>query len=450
MATGNVNVTKAQGAGQSQNGTDFYNAWLMYLAPSEYPVGIIRPYATGLVVTAAQAAAGYYTEYTTDHKVYKLSAGTTSNADPALEANATEVTDAQELAEARTALVTKENMEDLGIVEGGNADKVAYQAKYFFEKYPDGYFWLRVADKGLSTLTFDELDDLVLVTDGYAMRYAVYNNGSDADAATAHWTALQAKYDEYVTAKTPLEICYFPTGIAETAANFIDLKNEGNFYGVSVYNLYDFKTNDADYPAMGAFMGLWSQLKVSESVGHVAKNNFVSSAYGSNLHAEYDSIGLLTSSGIVSWASFKGIKDVLDNKGWNFLLKYERKAGSYVNDMITVSADGNDFEAVYYVLTLDKASVKIRESLVDFINSELIVNSDGTLSDETRHIFINAARGALETMATANELTLAENAIVIPKDQDVATTKELNISANVLLNGIAKTINVKLTRLKTS
>ena len=444
MAKGNVTVTKQTGAGVSLTGKDHYMGLVMYLPPAAYPAGIIRSWAVGLTVVD-----GDYFESPIDFKVYVGAAGTTSGANAAADPLMTEVTDTQTLAEARTAQVTIANMETLGITEGSNADVVYYQLKYYFEKNPNGFVWLRPADEGLGTVTFDEIDDIVTVSNGDVRKIGVYNNGNDAVFAAAHCVSLHTKYAEYVSAKTPVHIAYFPTSYTETYDNFIDLKDQGAYYGVAVYNLYDFKKADAAYPAMGVALGFWAQSKVSESIGWVEKYNFVSTPDGSNNYAEFDSIGVLDSSGFVSNATLKGAaEDLLDDKGWNILVKYEDQAGSYVNDMITVSADGNDFEAVYYVVTLDKAARGIRASLVPKINSELILNPDGTLSDTSVHIFTDLAKSSLDVMVAAGELTLDQNPIVIPTDQNVGQTKTLEISANVLLNGVAKTITVSLSRIK--
>jgi len=446
MAKGNVDVTKQQGAGQPRTGKDHYTGIVMYLdAITEYPIGIIREWAVGLTVLVGD----YFEDGLVDHKVYKADTAGTTTLTAATDPLLSEVTDVQELAEARTAQVTIANMDDLGIVEGGNADKVFYQMKYFFEKNPDGFAWLRLADIGLATSTFDEIDDIVTVSNGDVRKIGIYNNGSDAAFATGQLTALQAKYDEYELAKTPLHIAYFPTSYTEAYTAFIDLKAAGNYFGVATYNLYDYIKADIDYPAMGVALGYWAISKVSESIGWVEKYNFVSTPDGSNSQAEFDSIGIFDTNGIVSYATLKGAaEDLLDDKGWNLLVKYEGTAGSYVNDMITSTTDGNDFEAVYYVVTLDKASRLIRTALVPQINSEIRFNEDGTLTDVDHHKFTALAREALEVMETAEELTLPSNAIVIARDQDVAATKTLEISANVLLNGVSKQINVSLERIK--
>jgi hypothetical protein len=446
MAKGNVNINKQQGAGQPRTGKDHYLGMLMYLTPGEYPVGIIRSWAAGLT-----AVVGDYFESPIDWKVYKatpaggLTGGANAGVDPLL----AEVTDPQELAEARTGLVTTATMDGLGIVEGSNADAVWFQANAFFEKFPNGFFWLRIADLNLGTTTFDEMDDIVTLSQGDVRKIGVYNNGNNAAFAAAQTVALQVKYAEYDAAKTPLHIAYFPTSYTEAYAAFIDLKSSGNNYGVAVYNVYDYIRADIDYPAMGVVLGYWAKSKISESIGWVEKYNFVSSPVGSNTNAENDSICIFDTNGVVSYATLKGaVEDILDNKGWNFLVKYANVSGSYLNDMYTVSIDGNDFEAVFYVCTLDKASRLIRAALVPQINSEIRFNSDGTLTDVDHHKFTGLAKQALEVMATAEELTLPANAIVIDRTQDVAGTKTLEIAANVILNGVAKTINVSLSRIK--
>lgn len=448
MATGNVNINKKQGAGEPINGKDHYTGMVFYLTQaSEYPAGIMSIYSTGAKTV------GQILEHT-DHKVYRVLTTDALTATPANDVTSgyvEEITDPQELAEARTALVTIANMEDLGIVEGGNADKVWYQMNYFFEKNPNGFCWIRIADKALGTTNFAEIDDLVLVSNGDVRKVGIFGNGnSHADFAASQATALQVKYTQYETEKTPLQIALFPVGYAEAYSSFIDLKDSGNNYGVWVVNAFDLIKNDAQYPAMGVVMGQWAKSKISESIGHVRQYNMVSAPNGTNTNNEFDKFGFLDTNGFVSWSVLKAgnnaVANILDGKGWNFFTKIVGNSGTFINDMSTVSAEGNDFDKVFFVTTLDKASRNVRESLLPEINGEIKFNSDGTLRDEDIHRFKDLASTPLDTMLAAGEISAYE--VLIDRTQDVASTGILNVTVNVILNGVTKTINVSLERVK--
>lgn len=439
MALGNVTVDKAQGAGQPINGKDHYTGFLFYVDPDDYPAGIIRKYAAAIVPEI-----GDFFEDPADHKVYVATAAValtgTAGTDPSVD----EVTDPQELAEARTALVTIANMESLGIIEGSNADVFYYQFKYFFEKNPNGFAWVRCADKGLGTVTFDEIDDLVLVSEGDVRKVSIYNNGNDVAFSASHTTNLQTKYAEYENSYTPLQIAYFPLAYSETYDSFIDLKDSGNNYGAWVINAWDLSAT-SEYPAMGVVTGYWAISKVSESIGHVRQYNMVSSVNGTNTFAEYDKFGFRDSSGLISWATLDGAAgDLLDDKGWNFFRKYAGISGSFINDMSTVSAEGNDFDKVFYNVTLDKISRNVRASVLPEINGEILFNADGTLRDADIHRYSNLCNQALALMEAAGELSAYE--VVIDRSQDVASTGTLNITVNVVLNGVAKSVLIKLSR----
>jgi hypothetical protein len=446
MALGNVTVNKAQGVGQPTTGKDHYTGFLFYVDPDDYPAGMIRKWAVGLTVVVGD----FFEDSTVDHKVYVAdTAGTTSGTaatDPLL----SEVTDLQELADARAQLVTIANMETLGITEGSNADVIWYQMNYFFEKNPNGFAWLRMADEGLATVSFDEMDDIVLASGGDVRKIGVYNNGSDAVFAAAHATNLQVKYAEYAAAYTPLQIAYFPLSFTEAYGSFIDLKDSGNSYGVWCVNAWDLETGSVavtghEYPAMGVVMGNWAISKVSESIGHVRQYDFISSTNGTNVNAEYDKFGFRDSSGLISWATLDGAAgDLLDTSGWNFFRKYAGISGTYLNDMSTVSVEGNDFDKVFYNVTLDKISRNVRTNLLPEINGEIIFNGDGTLSDVDIHRYSNLSNAALAAMQSAGEISAYET--VIDRTQDVASTGILYVTVNVVLNGVAKSIIVSLAR----
>lgn len=448
MATGNVNINKAQGQGSPINGKDHYSGIVFYLTQaSEYPTGIMSIYSTGAKTV------GQILEHT-DHKVYRVLTTDALTATPANDVTSgfvEEITDLQELAEARTALVTKSNMESFGIVEGGNADKVWYQLNYFFAKNPNGFVWIRIADKALGTTNFNEIDDLVLVSDGDVRKVSIYGNGNNhANFTASQATALQAKYAQYETEKTPLHIALFPLGYAETYDNFIDLKDSGNNYGVAVYNAFDLVKNDAQYPALGVIAGTWAISKISESIGHVRQFDMISAPNGTNSNNEFDKFGFLDSSGLISWSVLKAgnnaVANILDGKGWNFLTKIVGISGSFVNDMSTVSAEGNDFDKVFYVCTLDKASRNTRASLLPEINGEITFNSDGTIQDADLHRFQDLAETPLDLMVADGEISAYE--VVIDETQDVASTGILSITIRLVLNGVTKTINVNLERVK--
>lgn len=443
MAIGSVSVNKQQGVGQPTSGKDHYTGMVFYVdQASEYPAGIMKPYA------AAAFAVGEILEHT-DYKVYRVLTTNALTGTPATDVGAgdvEEITDAEDLADARTAQVTVANMDTLGITEGSGADKIWYVMNQFFQKNPNGFAWIRVADEGLSTTNFDELDDLVTVSDGEVRKIGVYNNGNNsANFAVSQVTALQAKYTEYYNGKTPVNIAYFPIGYGETYDNFIDLTDSGSSFGVSVYNAFDYVKNDADYPAMGPIMGYWADSKVSESIGYVRKFNMVCLPTGTNTNEEFDKFGLLDSSGLISWGTLKGAAaDLLDDKGWNIFVKYVGRTGSYVNDMYTVAETGTNSDKAFFDTTLNKISRLVREALLPEINSEVQFNADGTLQDKDVDRFTDLAQEPIDVMIAASELSAGE--AIIDRTQDVASTSTLSVTVNVVLNNVTKTIEVNLAR----
>jgi hypothetical protein len=439
-----LTVNKTQGVGAPISGKDHYTGLLFYVdQATEYPVGIVQIYA------AAAFAINDILEYT-DYKIYKVLTTNVLTGTPATDVSAADVielTDSEDLAEARTARVDISNMDTLGIIEGGNADKIWYVMDQFFQKNPSGFAWIRLADEGLTTTTFDEIDDLVIVSDGDVRKVGVYNNGnSSADFAVSQVVALQAKYAEYYAGFQPINIAYFPIAIAEAHASFLDLHDNGSNFGVSVYNAFDSVKADADYPAMGVIMGYWAIAKISQSIGYVRSYNMIALATGSNTNLEYEKFALLDSSGFISWAELKGAAgDALNDLGWNFFTKQVGISGTYVNNMYTATVLGTNSDRAFFDATLNKASRLVRAALLPELNGEVQFNPvDGTMLQQDIDRFIALSDDALESMSGNDEISGSET--VIDGTQDVASTNELLVTVNIVLNGVTEQITVSLTR----
>ena len=430
-----VNANVAGGLGVPLSGEDHITGLLCYADEVDYPSGILKKW-----LTATAYLDGDVVEDSTSQLLYTVQGDYTSGANVAADVSGGDlviISSASDIRAARIKKVYKSTMEGLGFVDGGNADMYYYMLNAYFAKNPDGYLWVGFYSRALSTVTFAEIADFVAMDSGKIRKLGIYNNGSNAAFALVHLASIQTQVTASHTEKAPLSVLYCPIVYGEVYGSFLDLRSNGNNDGVRVFNSFDAVKNNAEYPALGTYLGLYAIAKISASVGHVEQNNFVN---GTDL----ENTMILDSSGLIKYGDFSTAQlNGIVTKGFNILYKLKNYFGTYLNGQLLAVGSSYDFQRAEQIDTLNKVERDVRTFCLPLLNSELIFNADGTLSADSIAKFDNAAERALDPILAATEISAFD--VSIDPTQAVQTTENLNITIEVVLNGVSQTITVNLT-----
>jgi hypothetical protein len=131
----------------------------------------------------------------------------------------------------------------------------------------------------------------------------------------------------------------------------------------------------------------------------------------------------------------------INDKGYIFLLKHVGLSGSYFNDSFTADLITSDYAYIENNRTIDKAIRGIRTYLLPELNSPLRLDADtGHLAVDTVKYMESLASKPLEQMQADGDLSAFD--IYIDPSQDVVSTNKLTVNVTLVINGVARTIEV--------
>jgi hypothetical protein len=205
-----------------------------------------------------------------------------------------------------------------------------------------------------------------------------------------------------------------------------DAGGQGNFL---------YKTSNKSVSALGAVLGAVAFAKVSESIGWVEKFNFSD-------ENELEVVGFSNGQPYSSAAISDNLISSLDDRRYILFYKPSGVAGTYVTNANTAIAQSSDYAYIEDNRTIDKAIRGIYSNLVPSLNGPLTLKADGTLTDETVAALESAAAPNLDAMVRNGELS--DYSVVINPNQMVLVTEELDVTAELLQQGVARQIVVNI------
>jgi hypothetical protein len=192
-------------------------------------------------------------------------------------------------------------------------------------------------------------------------------------------------------------------------------------------------TSGQSITTIGATLGAVALASVSDDIGWISKFN-ISNGY------ECDTIAFANGQMLSDLS--QNLLTLLDNYRYIFLLKYVGIAGSYFNDSHTAITVQSDYAYIENNRTIDKAIRGIYSSVLPSLNSPLVLNSDGTLTDNTIAVFTGLAEVNLLQMVRNVELSAF--AVTIDPTQNVLSTNNLTIAVKLVPIGVARQITVNI------
>ena len=327
---------------------------------------------------------------------------------------------------------------------GGVASKQAiwhYQISEYFRLQPSGKLWLAFFAVP-STYDFTELHTMQKQTGGEINQFGVFSsNGTSTANITADLGAIQATcvtmFNEYM----PAVVVYAPNIFAiSDLSTLLNLRlNTDNYVslvigqdGTGLGAKLSF-TSGSSVPAWGACLGTVSLAKVENDIANVGKFNI---SNGSE-----DAVPAFSNGSLYNSIS-TGLANQLDTFGYIFLRTITGKTGSYWNDSHSCIAVTSPYSYIERNRVINKAQRITYTALVPFENSDLNLNSDGTLTFSTINQFKSALIPSFNQMVANGEISAYK--INIDPKQNVLANSTIAVNINIVGVGIARFINVTL------
>lgn len=312
-----------------------------------------------------------------------------------------------------------------------------YHVSEFFRANPDGELYIGYYDVPASTYDFVEVADLQTQAAGRCRQIGVYGLATWAAAAA---TVLQGVIDTIdATGSRTVAILAENTGAISDWTTLEDLRaldaakvsvvigEDGGAAGAAL-------NTGASVTCLGNALGTLSLSAVQQSIGYVKAFNV---SNGVELE-----IPALANGDLVkdqSAALMGGLKD----KGYLILRKYTPQiSGTYYERQPGAVVATDDFAWIENSRTMDKAVRGVETILTPELNRDLLLTSEGKLTQDVVGYFQDLCAGPLETMEAAGEISASE--VLIDPDQDVATTSTLVITIKIVPVGIAEFITVNI------
>lgn len=326
---------------------------------------------------------------------------------------------------------------------GGVASKIAimhYHVSEYFRIQPKGSLYIGIyAVPG--TYTFTEITTMQNFAQGKIRQIGVFKDSASAFASGNLTTIHNEIVNNCDANHKPLSALY----AADLSATS-DLTTLTNLNTLSAYKAsavisqdgaglgyYLWKATAKSITTLGATLGAVSLAAVSDSIGWIGKFN-ISDGF------ECDTLAFANGTAYTTLS--QGTLNTLDSYRYIFLTKYVGLAGSYFNDGHCAVTESSDYAYIENNRTIDKAIRGIYASVLPALGSPLVLNADGTLTDQTIAYFTSLAELNLIQMIRDQELSA--QAVTIDSTQDVLSTNTLVIAVQLLPIGVARNITVNI------
>lgn len=325
---------------------------------------------------------------------------------------------------------------------GGAYSKQAvwhYHISEYFRKQPQGQLFLGFfAVPG--TYTFAEINTIQNFANGVIRQFGVYK---DSEAfASGNLTTIQGVCDGLAAIHMPVSNVLYGSDISSVTdlstladLSLLSCKNvsaviaqDGGALGAYLY-----KTTGKSITTLGAALGTVSLSKVSEDIAYGNKFNISDGT-------ECDTVAFANGT-LVSTVS-NSLLNALDNKRYIFLRKYVGVSGSYFNDSHCAIAESSDYAYIENNRTIDKAVRNVYAALVTELNGSIVLNSDGTISENSATYYETKASTSLDDMVRNTEISA--KSVVVNRTQNVLSTGNLTVTIQIVPIGIARQITVNI------
>lgn len=315
-----------------------------------------------------------------------------------------------------------------------------YHIAEFFRLQPKGFLWLAFYAVP-STYTFSEIQTIQTIASGDVRQIGVFVDGTPF--VTAHLSSIQTICDTLDSLKMPLSVLYAGNIVSFTnIATLPDLavltsNKVSVVIGQDASNLGSklYASTGKSVTTLGATLGTLALANVQEDIAWVGKFNLSNGT-------ELESIAFANGQKFTDISITLTLLDAIDLKRYIFLRKFPNKAGSYFNDSHTAIAQNSDYAFIENNRVIDKAIRGVYASLIDSLNSPLLLTSDGKLANSTVVSLEGLAKVNTDQMVRDGEVSAV--GVTINPNQNVASTSLITVTINIVPIGVARNITVNI------
>lgn len=376
----------------------------------------------------------------------------------------------------------KQSIRDFGIIERVAADEndemtenfmfgiPAYHIREFFRMSGNvdgsGKLYVMFAD---CSQDWDAIEIMQRATGGIINQLGIWTeqpvwkyNGAQEKYNLNMVKALNEKAVALASQNQPLSIVLCPntsnSGADTVAGKQIDLNKIPScicessrisvIFGQSRTDLVNLmqKRNPVNTPVgfLGAVLGSIARANVHESIAWVKQFNLFSDDF-QDIELGFGDINLTGEDEFISLNQYESLSPVmlddLDDKGYIFPIRYAgRENGIYISKDQTCSV--GDFRTIARNRTINKSRRAVREALLPYVNSPLMVNpATGFLAASKISAFKTLIGDILAKMQAAGEIS--GYAVTINANQNVLVNDTLIISYVIVPVGVATKIYVE-------
>lgn len=323
-------------------------------------------------------------------------------------------------------------------------DVMHYHVSEYFRIQPKGdlYIGIYAVTGGIDLSKIEEVQNFAL---GEIRQIAVYDHNTTFSSGQI--ATLQTSADNLANAEKRCSVLYAAdfTGLTLSALPNLRALNSdrvsvviGEDSSVDSLGVKSIGKDLVDEKAysittLGACLGAVSLASVSENIANIERFNLVQ--------------GLeLLEPGFAEGTKFRAITEALETQlhdyGYIYIKYHQGISGTYFNDSSTCQLLTDDFAYIEALRAIDKAIRGVRAALLPKLMGQLFVDADGKLDFTTISIFESVAQKPVDDMVISQELSAAK--IVIDPDQDVLSTSEVAVTAELIPVGIARKIVLKI------
>lgn len=330
--------------------------------------------------------------------------------------------------------------EVLGIAEGSaDHDVEQYHISEFFRQNPSGELWIGYFPVPVSTYDYAEVETMQTTAKGEINLFGVY--APSVEFSSSEPIALQNQLDILANRNEPCRAF-----LANNLATFSDLTALPDIRSlsaprVSVRAGQDnagrgasiFASQSTSVTDLGAILGAEASSLVSQSIGNPELFNL------SGVE--------LTVPGYANGQPFRAVSltqaGAIKDKGYGIIRdRLPGIAGTYSERVPMAVAANSDFAFIENARVVDKAQRILVTVYAPKLNSTVLLNSDGTLSNFAIESFKSIGEAQLEQMVANGDIS--NYRIEIDPNQNVLATSTLTISALILPLGIAEFIKINI------
>ena len=344
---------------------------------------------------------------------------------------------------------TMSDVEAAGIVSDSAENQIKvlhYHLERFFDVYTEkqakAQIWVMIADVPAGAYDYEEITTIVNFADGDIRNVAVY---LDVAFATTQVTAIKPIITALETAHKPISVLLAADfkDVADMSVNAdlraldtskvsVTIGQDGAGIGAALFGSIGKSITN-----LGSMLGWASWKNVSWNLGWPEQFNTV-------LKSEFDTPALANGNLVKDKLSQL---DGLHDKGYNFLIKRIGLSGTYFQDANTCVSADSDYAYLENNQTIDKAIRGIYSALAPKISSPINIDAEtGKIDILTISHFENLAGKPLDAMMSANEISGFE--VFIDPDQDVLSTSKLIVTVTLVVNGVARNIDIPISFVK--